>query len=174
MQLRLRSGTRWLASLCILAACASALGCSGGQEVTTESVEAAQRLWNEAGIRDYDLDYTSGPFSDHFVTTVHNGTVQKVESIQLGGERIEMHPAEPRYYSVDGLFLTITNELAQLKTDTPFDKPRGTKIVMKFRTDPKLGYPHWYRRDIMGMSHGARFEVIKITRTNAALKPEKG
>jgi hypothetical protein len=173
MHLRLRPGTRWLASLGILAVCASVLGCSGGQEVTSENVGAAKRLWTEAGIRDYDLEYTSGPFDDHYVVTVHDGTVRKVESIQPGGGRVELHPGEPRYYSVDGLFLTITNELAQLKTDTPFEKPKGTKIVMKFQTDPKLGYPHWYRRDIMATSLGARFDVIKITRTAAALKPEK-
>ena len=173
MQLRSRPGTRWLVSLGVLAACASALGCSGGQQVTYENVEAAKRLWTKAGIRDYDLEYTSGPFNDHYLVIVHDGTVRKVESIQPGGGRVELHPGEPRFYSVDGLFLTITNELAQLKTDTPFEKPKGTKIVMSFETDPKLGYPHWYRRDILGAAHAAKFDVIKITRTAAAPKPQK-
>jgi hypothetical protein len=164
---------RWLASFAMLAACAAALGCSGGQEVTSENVEAAQRLWTKAGIRDYDLEYTSGPYNDHFLVTVHDGAVRKVESIQPGGGRVELHPGAPRFYSVDGLFLTITNELAQLKTDTPFGKPRGTKVVMKFQTDPELGYPRWYRRDIMGMSQGARIDVIKITPTTAGAVPKK-
>ena len=151
----------------------SSLGCSGGQEVSSENVEAARRLWTRAGIRDYDLEYTSGPFDDHYLVTVHDGTVGKIESIQPGGKRVELRPGAPRFYSVDGLFLTITNELAQLKTDTPFDKPRGTKILMKFKTDPKLGYPLWYRRDIVGAPHGARFDVIKITRRAAAPRLEK-
>ncbi len=157
----------------ILAACASVAGCSGGQEVTSQNIEAAKRLWTASGIRDYDLEYTSGPYNDHYLVTVHDGAVRKVESIQPGGRRIALHPGESRYYSVDGLFLTITNELAQLKRDTPFEKPKGTKIVMKFKTDPKLGYPLWYRRDIMGGSQGARFDVIKITRTAAALQSQK-
>ncbi len=174
MHTRLRPLTRVLALIGILAVYAASAGCSGGQNVTAENLEAARRLWTEAGIRDYDLEYTSGPNNDHYLTTVHDGEVKKVEGIQPGSRRIELHPGDPRFYSVDGLFLTIANELAQLKRATPFEQPPGTKIVMKFKTDPKLGYPEWYRRDIMGRSQNARIDVIKITRTAPVLKPEKG
>ena len=44
---------------------------------------------------------------------------------------------------------------------------------MKFKTNPELGYPEWYRRDIMGTSQSARIDVIKLTPTAAASKPEK-
>jgi hypothetical protein len=105
--------------------------------------------------------------------TVRDGVVQKVEGIGPQGERTELRIAAPRYYSVDGIFTTIADELAQLKQARPFEEPKGTTIVMKFKTNPELGYPEWYRRDIMGTSKNARIDIKKITRTSEALKPEK-
>lgn len=151
----------------------TAAGCSGGQAVTSENVEAARRLWTKAGIRDYDLEYTTAPSNGHFLVTVHDGEVKKIEAIGPGGARHELHPGAPRYYSVDGIFVTIADELAQLKKSTPFEQPKGTKIVMKFNTNSKLGYPEWYHRDIMGTSQSARIDVIRLTPTAAELKPEK-
>ena len=69
--------------------------------------------------------------------TVHDSEVKKVEAIQPGGTAIELHPGAPRYYSVDGLFVTIADELAQLEKPSPFEQPKGTKIVMKFKTEPE-------------------------------------
>jgi hypothetical protein len=31
---------------------------------------------------------------------------------------------------------------------------------MRFEPDPKRGFPHWYRRDVMGTSQGMRIDVI--------------
>ena len=42
-----------LGSLAILG---SALGCSGGQNVTPEAIDQAKRLWKATGIRDYELE----------------------------------------------------------------------------------------------------------------------
>jgi hypothetical protein len=105
--------------------------------------------------------------------TVRDSLVKKVEAIQPGGGRVALHPGAPRYYSVDGLFVTIADELAQLEKPSPFEQPAGTKILMKFKTHPKLGYPEWYRRDIMGTSLSARIDVIKLTPTAAASRPLK-
>ena len=63
---------------------------------------------------------------------------------------------------MDGLFLTIANELAQLKTDHPFDQPAGTQVVMRWKPDPKLGYPQWYRRDVMGTPLSIAIDVVKF------------
>jgi hypothetical protein len=63
---------------------------------------------------------------------------------------------------VDGLFLTIAEELAQLKTETPFTRPRGTKVLMRFKPDPKLGYPLWYRRNVMGATRSMQIDVLKL------------
>ena len=93
---------------------------------------------------------------------MRGGEVRKIESILPDGTRIVLKPADTRFYSVDGLFLTIADELAQLKTDHPFDQPKGTKVVMRFKPDPKLGYPHWYRRDVMGTSLSIAIDVVKL------------
>jgi hypothetical protein len=153
--------------------CWLAGGCSGGQEVTRENIEAARQRWAVAGIRDYDLEYTTAPANGHFLVTVREGVVKKVEGIGPGGARNELHPGAPRYYSVDGIFTTIADELAQLSKANPFDLPKGTTIVMKFKTNPELGYTEWYRRDIMGTSQSARIDIVKLTRTAAPPKPEK-
>jgi hypothetical protein len=168
-----RSHLRCLFRLAVLSACLAAGGCSGGADVTAPGIKAARELWSKAGIRDYELEYTTAPANSHFLVSVHDGEVKKVEAIEPGGARIELHPGEPRYYSVDGLFLTIADELAQLDKPNPFEQPKGTRILMKFKTNPTLGYPEWYHRDIMGVSLSARIDVIKLTPTVAALKPEK-
>jgi Family of unknown function (DUF6174) len=164
---------RRLSRLGILSACLAVGGCSGGQDVTAPGIKAARELWSKAGIRDYDLEYTTAPANGHFLVTVHDGEVKKVEALQPGGARVELHPGEPRYYSVDGLFLTIADELAQLDKPEPFQQPKDTRILMKFKTNPEFGYPEWYHRDIVGVSSSARIDVIKLTPTTAALKPEK-
>jgi Family of unknown function (DUF6174) len=175
--MNLRSGkrpnSRRIACIGVLVAWTAAAGCSGGQNVTTENIEAARRLWTKAGIRDYELEYTTAPAHGHFLVTVRGGEVKKVEGVQPGGARNELHPGAPRYYSIDGIFTTIADELAKLKEANPFDEPKGTTIVMKFKTNPELGYPEWYRRDIMGTNRSARIDIVKLTRTPAALKPEK-
>ena len=75
---------------------------------------------------------------------------------------LSSNPLRRDIYSVDGLFLTIADELALLKTDHPFGQPPGTKVVMRFKPDPKLGYPHWYRRDVMGSTQAIAIDVVKL------------
>jgi hypothetical protein len=157
----------------IVMACLAAAGCSGGQNVTAENLAAARQRWASAGIRDYDLEYTTSPANGHFLVTVRDGQVKKVEGIQPGGSRTELHPGAPRYYSVDGLFVTIADELLKLDDPRPFDQPRGTTILMKFKPNPKLGYPEWWHRDVVGTSLNARFDVVSVTPTAAGTKPEK-
>jgi hypothetical protein len=174
LRLRKRSNLRGAACLAVLVACTAVAGCSGGQAVTTENLDAARQLWAKAAIHDYDLEYTTAPANGHFLVTVRNSEVKKVEGVGPGGERNELRPAEPRYYSVDGIFTTIADELLQLKKDRPFDQPAGTTIVLKFKTNPELGYPEWWRRDIAGgTARSARIDIVKLTPVPAISKPEK-
>ena len=116
---------------------------------------------------------STGAQNNHYFVTVRGGEVRKVESIRPDGQRFALKPADTRYYSVDGLFLTIADELALLKTDHPFGQPKGTKVVMRFKPDPKLGYPHWYRRDVMGTSLAIAIDVVKLV-PKAPLEATKG
>ena len=71
-----------LAAVCIFARC------SGGQSVTPEALAAARKVWAEAGIRDYDLEWSaSGITSAHYYVTVREREVRKVESIASDGRR---------------------------------------------------------------------------------------
>jgi hypothetical protein len=143
--------------------------CSGRESVTPEAIAAARKVWAEAGIRDYDLEWTtSGMNQAHYFVTVRGGVVRKVESVAPDGRKFELHPAESRFYGVDGLFLTMADELAQLKTERPFGQPRGTRVVMRFTPDPKLGYPRSYRRDVLGTSQAVAIDVIRLIPTGAA------
>jgi hypothetical protein len=144
-------------------------GCSRGQAVTLETIADARKIWQQAGIRDYDLEWTAtGMNYAHYLVTVRAGTVRKIESIAPDGRRFEVHPAEVKFYGVDGLFTTIADELAQLKMDRPFGQPPGTKVVMRFTPDPKLGYPRSYRRDVLGTTQGLAIDVIRLTPTSTA------
>jgi hypothetical protein len=155
----------------ILFTLALTFGCSGGQEVNPAAIAAARLLWTQAGIRDYQLEWTvTGPRNNHYFVSVRDGKVRKVESVQPDGRRVELHPGEPRYFGVDGLFLTIADELALCRTEKPFGQPAGSKVVMRFEPDEKRGYPHWYRRDVVGSSQGMRIDVIGLVPASATAK----
>ncbi len=146
-----------LAAVCLYARC------SGGQPVTPEALAAARQVWDDAGIRDYDLEWSaSGRISAHYYVTVRQREVREVESVAPDGRRFQLHPPEPKFYGVDGLFRTIADELAQLKTDRPFDQPKGTKVVMRFTPNTKLGYPRFYRRDVLGTTQTLAIDVIRL------------
>ena len=72
---------------------------------------------------------------------------------------------------MDGLFLTMDEELATCsKAEKPFGEPKGTKVVMRFLPDAKLGYPHWYHRDVLGTSASMAIEVNAMTPVPAGSK----
>ena len=150
-------------AVAVLAAIVFLVRHSAGQSVTPAALAAARKAWKEAGIDDYDLEWmASGKMTAHYYVTVRGGQVQKIESIAPDGRRFEVHPAEPRFYSVQGLFTTIADELAQLKEAQPFGQPRGTKAVMRFTPDPKLGYPRSYRRNVLGTTQELAIDVIRL------------
>lgn len=138
-------------------------GC-GGEDVTTESLARARQRWERAGIEDYTLEWTSsGRANAYYKVAVRGGRVRSVEQVLPDGRTVELHPGEPKYFGVDGLFLTIADEYAQLGTDAPFGQPRGTKAVLRFTPDPKYGYPRSYRRDLVGSPMPVAIDVVQFT-----------
>jgi hypothetical protein len=144
-------------------------GCGGGQDVTAASIQAARQRWQQARIHDYDLEWTSsGLRQAHYLVAVRNDTVRTITMLQPSGRRTVLQSHDPRYFGVDGLFLVMADELAQLGTDRPFGQPRGTKVVLRFTPDPKLGYPRRYRRDVVGARSGLSIDVLRLTPNSAA------
>ena len=147
----------------ILAVVGAASGCGRGQEVTPEAIAQAKQLWTKAGIRDYDLEWTvAGAQSNHYYVTVRGGEVRKVESMLPDGRRIVLKSFDTRYFSVDGLFLTMADYVALLKKDQPAGESKAAQVVMRFKPDPKLGYPQWFRRDVMGSTQALAIDVVKL------------
>ncbi|MFO0950241.1 MAG: DUF6174 domain-containing protein [Isosphaeraceae bacterium] len=138
-------------------------GCGSGVAVTAESLEQARARWKRAGVADYDLEWrTSGTNRADYEVKVRKGQVQSVEAVAPDGRRFPLKPAEPRFYSVDGLFLTIADELAQLDQPTPFGRPKGSSTILRFDPDPSYGYPRSYRRDVVGAPSSLTIEVVRF------------
>lgn len=139
------------------------VGCAGGEPVTGASLASARQLWDRARVRDYDLEWTSrGQSQAHYRVEVRGGEVRSVEMLQPNGQVTQAHPGNPRFYGVEGLFLTIEEDLAQLRQPAPFGQPKGTRVVLRFSPDPKLGYPRRYRRDVLGTSQAVAIDVVRF------------
>lgn len=138
-------------------------GCSRGEEVTKQSLLAARERWDKTGIRDYILEWTnSGPGNPRYHVEVQDGTVRSVRFMLPDGTMRDSNTHEPRYFGIEGLFLTITEECAQLRTDTPFGQQKGASIVQRFTPDPKYGFPRSYRRDVAGSLKAISFDVTRF------------
>ena len=139
-------------------------GCAGGVAVTPESLREARSRWDRANVRSYDFEWASaGPRNAQYIVTVREGRVKNIESLTPDGRRVVVKPVDTRFYSVDGLFMTIDEELAQLDQPTPFGQPKGTKAVLMFTSDPRYGYPKSFRRDVMGSPTALTIDVISFT-----------
>ena len=162
-----RRGVRWRchARLGIPVLLLATVGCGGGREVTPDAVQAARQLWMRAGIRDYNLDWSvSGRNNARYSVAVRDGEVRKVEMVRPDGAKVALHPEKKQFFGVDGLFLTMDEELAVCsRQERPFDQPKGTKVIMKFQPDQKLGYPRWYHRDVLGTPASMAIDVNAMT-----------
>jgi hypothetical protein len=147
-------------------------GCGGGEEVTVQSIGKAKRLWEQARVRDYDLEWTtSGRTQGHYRVEVRQGQVRSVDSVLPDGRTLPVPTAEPKYYGVEGLFTVIKDELAQLQFPEPFGQPKGTKILLRFTPDPKLGFPRRYRRDVLGTPQTVAIDVLQFAEKSDQRSP---
>jgi len=152
-------------------------GCGGdGAPVTSQALAQARKVWAQARIDDYDMDWTSsGTNNAYYRVTVRDGKVRTLEQVLPGGQSrtVELRPDQARYYGVDGLFLTMADEYAALETDHPFGQAKGTKAVLRFTTDPQYGYPRSYRRDVVGSPLPLAIDVVRfVPKPNPKPEPE--
>lgn len=138
-------------------------GVGGGEEVTSRSIARARRLWEQAKIHDYNLEWTtSGARNNRYRVYVRNDEVRSVRMVQPDGSEVEGRSAQPRFFGVDGLFQVLEEELEQAQAENPFGQRKGTRVVLRFRPDPKLGYPRSYRRDVLGSSQRLALDVVRL------------
>lgn len=159
-----------LTTLCL----AGISGCGeGGEPLDATKLDAAEALWNKAGPADYDLQWQSINARNQAVYRVYvrQGEVRAVRLVQPDGKAIALKPAEPGFYSVPGLFRTIREELAQSRQPKPFGQPPGTTVLLSVKTDPTLGYPMFYRRDIIGVDQRMGMDVTRFEPTRAEIPP---
>jgi hypothetical protein len=150
------------ARLALIAPLLVAFGCAAGERVTPQSLDRARQTWKAADIQNYNLEWTSTQPRSRYRVYVRGGKVKRIDSILANGKVVEMHPAQPGFYGVDGLFHVIEDELAQLQSPAPFGQPKGTTAIFRFTPDPKLGYPKSYRRDVAGTPQGLAIDVIRL------------
>jgi hypothetical protein len=147
-------------------------GCAGGEDVTPRNLTDARERWEEAGLRDYDLEWTtSGARENHYLVFVRDGQVHEIRRIEPDGRQTVARPGDPSYYSVEGLFRTMEEEASQLLEPRPFDQPKGTHVLLKFTPDPELGYPRHYRRDVVGSPRGLAIDVVRLEPSDAPIPP---
>ena len=132
-----------------------------------------EALWASQGPADYNLEWQSVSSRNQAVYRVYvrSGEVRSVRLVRPDGKAIALKPAEPGFYSVPGLFRTIREELAQSQQPKPFGQPPGTTVLLTIRTDPTLGYPTRYRRDIFGVDERMGLDVTRFEPTRAEIPP---
>ncbi len=161
----------------LMAACILMLtfaGCGeSGEPVRQERIESDAARWAAAGIRDYDLVWQSVSTRNRstYKVYVRDGSVRAVRLVRPDGKAVALKPADMNFYSVEGLFRTIREELAQSQEPRPFGQPPGTTVVLTMRSDDRLGYPTIYRRDIFGVEDRMGIDVIELTPSKAEVPP---
>jgi hypothetical protein len=129
-------------------------------ELTRESLQTAQRRWERAGPRNYDLDVVlSGSQSGQIHIEVRDAHV-------TGMTRNGVTPKQQRtweYWTVPGQFDTIEQEMDMAGDPAHgFPAPAGSRVVQKAEFDPKDGHPLRYHRIVLGTQLEIRWDVTRF------------
>ena len=169
-----QSYSRLVTCLCIAACLLASSGCGEtGEPLDAARLDRNQATWTASGPADYNLEWQSISSRNQSVYRVYvrNGKVESIRLLRPDGKAIALKPAEPEFYSIPGLFRTIREELAQSKLSKPFGQPPHTTVVLTIRSDPELGYPTLYRRDILGVDERMGIDVTRFEPTKASIPP---
>lgn len=138
-------------------------GCGAAEEVNTRTLSRARDTWRRARIDDYDLEWTTaGAQTGHYRVFVRDGQVRAIYMVRPGGNEVVAKPGAPKLYGVDGLFQILDEELEQAQAENPFGQPKGTRVVLRFEPDPRLGYPREFRRDVLGTRFRLALDVLRL------------
>lgn len=115
------------------------------EPLTRERLAAAERLWQAADITSYDMDLqTGGAMPGKYHIEVHGGELTKLER---NGR--PANPAEGEYWTLDGLFRIIEQDLDEADRAEAATADRRF-VWLRGRFDPQLGYPVHYIKQVPG------------------------
>jgi uncharacterized protein DUF6174 len=143
-----------LAGLAVLAM-ASLVVYNLNQQLTSEQIAAARKLWNEKGPKSYQLTYRIkigiDKEPDIYVVRVRNGEVVS--------STLNERPEEKRLLAdrgMDAMFDWI-ERFQELKA-----KPNQPQTYIRALFDPKTGAVRWYVRRVMGGSERLEITVEPV------------
>lgn len=163
---------RWSAIGVVLAAIVAAPFLrSRSEPVTRVRLTEAQALWDQARITHYDMDLeTTGAQTGLYHIEVRAGQLAK---ITRNGQ--SMNPAEGDYWTVDGWFRAIEEDLENAERPTGDESASRCQFWLRVRYHPTLGYPMRYIREqkqpsrrtatgyeAPGASQGVEMRVIRL------------
>jgi hypothetical protein len=125
------------------------------QQLKPEQLEAAQKLWQEKGLKSYHLVYTIKihelSTTDYYDVRVKDGFVTQVSVNNLAQPASKFH-----YYGMEKLFSYIDTNLER---DQKKGQPRTfTRAIF----DPGHGGLRWYVRRVMGSKERVELTVEKL------------
>jgi hypothetical protein len=113
------------------------------QQLTLEELHRQRARWDQAGPRDYLLEYrmAAGKDQQYYVVQFRNGRVESaVRKGQAGQPDESLRPDQYGYYSMPGLFDLIERNLEQ---DA---QPRAPRASNQAEFDPDNGHLIFYQR----------------------------
>ena len=159
MNLHSRTAWKWaLAGLAVLVAMSFVLLPDRTKPVTREGLAAARNRWDQANIASYDMDLeTRGAQVGSYHVEVRD---HEVRSITRDGT-----PATPNaleYWTVEGLFLTIEEELDRAQSWRGRASDAVTDVWLRMRCHPKLGYPVRFVSQVPGRTQSVEIHVLQL------------
>jgi len=112
------------------------------EPVARDRLIAARERWKSANIISYDMDLeTTGAQTGLYHIEVRDGQLAK---ITRNGQ--EMHPSERDYWTVDGWFQAIEDDLENSEKPSGDDPATRCEFWLRVRYHATLGYPQRYLR----------------------------
>ena len=132
----------------------------GSEPLTAARLETARQRWRAAGIRNYEMELeTSGAQTGRYVVRVKDGSV-----VSLARDGHVENPSEKELWSVDGLFRTLERELGNAEhPEKIYGVAPGTQVLLRMRSDPRLGYPLFFSRYVMGTNKSVTIRTVRLT-----------
>ena len=124
--------------------------------VTAQRLEAARQKWHQARINNYEMEVeVSGSQNGVYQITVRDGDFQ---SMTRDGRQANPHEGE--YWTVDGLFHTISEELQLPDRTVGGPHASGARRTLQASFDHHAGYPLKFL--VSGSTRSVQIQVHRL------------